>query len=123
MTYRVGDVVCCDYCDFEGEKRVGIFVIVYNEQYDRKYTGGHSNITVAKITTNNFVGNSYTVPLRKGDAGLDSSCLINLSKLHTFKQEQAYKLIGRLNKQQMTSLFKEYRKFLNESLDQILERC
>jgi mRNA-degrading endonuclease toxin of MazEF toxin-antitoxin module len=119
--YRTGDIVCISYGDFNGETRVGIFLIVYNEKQDRHYTSSHSNILCAKITTNSFQGDGYTARLKKGEANLQEDCLVSLSKLHTFTNERAYKLIGRLEPYRMSQIFKEYHKFNQEIENQLME--
>jgi len=119
--YRTGDVVCASYGDFSGEKKVGIFVILYSEKQDRSYTSSHSNYVCVKVTTNNLVGDGYTVKLRKGEANLDNDCLVNISKIHTFTQHQIYKPIGRLPQKSAMLIFKEYRRFNQEIENQMLE--
>lgn len=119
--YRVGDIVCISYGDFKGDKRVGIFLIIYSERQDRSYSSAHSNIICAKLTTNNFQGDSYVVKINKGEANLQEDCLVNLSKIHTFTNERAYKLIGTLDSKRMTQVFKEMHKFNSEMEAQIME--
>ena len=41
--YRTGDIVCVSYGDFNGDKRVGIFLILYNEKQDRSYSSNHTS--------------------------------------------------------------------------------
>ena len=118
---NVGDIVCANYNGFDGEKKVGIFLIIYSERQDRMYTNGHTNLTCVKVTTNNLLGNSYTVRLRAGDANLGNECIVNLSKLHTFTKEQIYKKLGSLSSNTMFNIFKELRAFNNEMEQQILE--
>lgn len=118
---NVGDIVCANYNGFDGEKRVGVFLIVYSEKQDRIYTNGHTNLTCVKITTNNLLGNSYTVKVKAGEANLEKDCIINISKLHTFTKEQIYKKIGTLSSNRMFNVFKEMRVFNNELEQQILE--
>lgn len=117
----VGDIVCVNYNGFDGSPKVGIFLIVYSERQDRIYTNGHTNLTCVKITTNNLLGNSYTVRIKAGEANLENDCIINISKLHTFTKEQIYKKIGTLGSNQMFNVFKEMRSFNNEVEQQILE--
>lgn len=121
MNIGVGDIVCATYGKFDGENAVGIFLIIYDEKRDRIYSSGHSNVVAAKITTNNFMGDSYTVRLYEGDGGLDKSSLINLSKLHTFTRDQIYKKLGTLRPDIMLRVFKELRNFNNEVEAQIME--
>lgn len=121
MNAKVGDVVCATYGDFNGEKRVGIFVVLYSERQDRKYTNGHTNLNVAKITTNNLLGDSYTVRLRPGDGGLDNDCIVNISKMLVITKEQVYKKIGSLDSKTMFNIFKELREFNIELEKQVLE--
>ena len=121
MELNIGDVVCATYGGFDGDKKVGIFVVLYNERYDRKYTNGHTNINCAKITSNNLLGDSYTVRLYKGDANLDNDCIVNISKMHVMSKEQVYKKLGHLNNATMLRVFKEVRQFNNEIEQQILQ--
>lgn len=121
MNYKVGDVVCATYGNFEGEKVVGIFLIIYSERQDRIYSDGHSNYNAVKITTNNFLGDSYTVRLYQGDANLESNCLVNISKVHTLSKDQVYKKLGSLQNNKMLKVFKELRNFNNEVESQIME--
>ena len=118
---RVGDVVCANYNGFNGEPKVGIFLIIYSEKQDRMYTTGHTNINCAKITTNNLLGNSYTVRLKSGEANLTDDCIVNLSKQHVFVKEQLYKKLGSISATSMFNVFKELRAFNNEIEQQILE--
>lgn len=119
--YRVGDIVCAKYNGFNGEEKVGIFLIVYSEKQDRMYTNGHTNLTCAKVTTNNLLGNGYTVRLKQGEANLETDCIINLSKQHVFTKEQVYKKLGSISANSMFKVFKEIRAFNNEVEQQILE--
>lgn len=118
---KTGDVVCANYHNFDGEKATGIFLIIYSERFDRTYTNGHTNINCVKITTDNFQGNSYVTRLRKGNANLDKDCLINLSKVFTFRKEQVFKKLGTLDGKTMLNVFKELRLFNNEVENQVLE--
>lgn len=119
--YKAGDVVCVSYYNFDNKPAVGIFLILYSERFDRLYTNGHTNITCAKITTNNLLGDSYTVRLRKGVANLETDCLVNISKQHTFTKEQAYKKLGTLDDNTMFNVFKELREYNEEVENQILQ--
>ena len=121
MNYKVGDVVCAKYGNFAGEQVVGIFLIIYSEKQDRIYSDGHSNFNACKITTNNFLGDSYTVRLYSGDANLEANCLVNISKIHTLSRDQVYKKIGTLKEDKMIKVFKELRNFNNEVESQIME--
>lgn len=118
---KTGDVVSIKYDNFNGGKTVGLFLIIYSERFDRIYTNGHTNINCVKITTDNFQGNSYTVKVRKGNANLAKDCLVNLSKVHTFRKEQVLKKIGTLDNKTMLNVFKEIRTFNQEVENQILE--
>lgn len=113
--------MCANYGNFNGEKTVGIFLIIYSEKQDRTYTDGHSNFNACKITTNNFMGDSYTVRLYEGDANLENSCLVNISKVHTLTKEQVYKKIGTLKQDKMLKVYKELRNFNHEVESQIME--
>lgn len=121
MNYKVGDVVCATYGNFTGEKSVGIFLIIYSEKQDRIYSDGHSNYNACKITTNNFIGDSYVVRLHEGDANLENNCLVNVSKIHTLTKEQVYKKLGTLPSHKMLNVFKELRNFNSEVESQVME--
>ena len=121
MNYKVGDVVCANYGNFNGEKTVGIFLIIYSERQDRIYSDGHSNFNACKITTNNFMGDSYTVRLYEGDANLENSCSVNVSKVHTLTRDQVYKKLGSLKQDKMIKVFKELKNFNNEVESQVME--
>ena len=119
--YRTGDVVCASYGDFEGTKRVGVFFIMYSEKQDRTYSGNHSNYVCVKLTTNNFLGDGYTVKINKGEANLENDCLVNVSKIHTFTHSQIYKLVGRMSEKMSMRIYKEYKRFQQEMEEQMLE--
>lgn len=121
MEYKVGDVVCVSYGNFKCEKAIGIFLVIYSERQDRIYSDGHSNYNCVKITTNNLLGDSYTVRLYPGDANLENACLVNISKVHTFNKEQIYKKLGTLKESTMVRIFKEMRNFHNEVESQIMQ--
>lgn len=119
--YRVGDIVCATYGDFDCEKRVGIFLIIYSEKQDRQYSDGHSNYTVLKITSNNFQGDGYVVKLRRGECNLDNDCLINVGKVHTLSKDQIYRSLGTLSQDKMLRVYKEFKKFIYETELQMME--
>ena len=121
MILNVGDIITASYGGFDGEQKLGIFLILYNERTDRRYTNGHTNINCAKVTTNNLLGNSYVVRLKPGDANLDKDCIVNLSKIHVLSKTQVHKKIGHLGSQQMLSVYKELREYTNEVEKQILQ--
>ena len=122
MNYRVGDVVCSNYGKFNGDTSVGIFLVIYSEREDRRYTDCHSNYNLLKITSNNLLGDGYTVRLYKGDGGLDNDSLVNVSKIHTVSKDQVYKKIGSLEQHTMLRIYKELKKFNNEVEYQVMER-
>lgn len=119
--YRTGDIVCISYGDFNGDKRVGIFIILYSEKQDRNYSSNHTNIICAKLTTSNPQGDSYVVKLHKGEGNLQEDCFVNLGKIHTFTYERAYKKIGSLAPTKMSKVFKEFRRFNQEIESQLME--
>lgn len=117
---RSGDIVCANYGDFKGEKTIGIFVVLYSEESDRRYTSNHSNVVACKVTTNNWQGDSYTVRVYAGDGNLNTDCLVNVSKLHILSKEQCYKKLGHLKTNTMFKIFKELRNFNNELESQVM---
>lgn len=118
---KSGDIICGAYGDFQGKKRVGIFLVIYSEKRDRTYTGYNTNYQVAKITTNNLLGDSYTVRLHEGEANLLNDCIVTIGKNHTFANKQIYKKIGTLSPKVMTFVYKEYFRYQTEISRQILQ--
>ena len=119
----VGDIVICNYGKFNGDIEKGVFLVLYTETKDSRYLEKRTNITVAKITTNNFYGDSYVVSLRQGEGNLKQNSLVSLSKIHTFALPQVEGYIGTLGKSEMISVYKQYHNFVTETEKQVLHVC
>lgn len=119
--YRVGDIISVSYGDFEGNPRVGLFLIIYGERQDRSYSSNHSNLTCAKITSNAVLGDAYMCKLYQGEGDLNCTSFVNLSKLQTFEERQVIKRIGTLRNTTMLRVFKEFKRFNRELEQQILD--
>ena len=62
---RPGSIVCAHYNTFQGDDRVGLFCILYDEQLDS--SNNHKNNVVAlKVTTNLRMANTYVVSANDG---------------------------------------------------------
>ena len=121
VNYKAGDVVCANYGKFDGSTGVGVFLVMYNERSDRQYSNNKNNLICCKITTNNLLGDSYTVRIRQGEANMNEESLVNISKLHVLANDQVFKYIGSLSGNKMIMIFKEYNRFNSELERQLLE--
>lgn len=111
---KSGTVVICDYINFKGEPKCGLFVVLYDEQYDvTNY--GTMNFTAIKLTTQlDMVGN-YTVNVNtEENSFLNSSCLASCSKLHTLHKHQIKRTLGKLSPNTFKKVYITTHKFLSE---------
>lgn len=111
---RAGTVVICDYINFVGETKKGLFVVLYDEQYDTT-TNGAMNFLAVKITTQfDMVGN-YTVNLNvEENPFFKSPCLASCSKIHTLHKHQIKHTLGKLSANSFKKVFITTSKFLTE---------
>lgn len=109
-----GTVVICDYVNFSGETKRGLFIVLCDEQYD----GSNENVmnfTAVKITTQlNMVG-TYTVYLDvEENPFFNTPCLASCSKIHTLHKHQIKYTLGRLSPNSFKKVYIATRKFLSE---------
>ena len=109
-----GSVVICEYLNFRGEKKKGLFIVLCDEDYDNS-TDGHMNFTAIKITTKlDMVGN-YTVNLNvEENPFFDNPCLACCSKIHTLHKHQIKFKLGKLSTNSFKKVYMTVNKFLNE---------
>ena len=110
-----GTIVCSNFNNFNGEKTVGLFVILYDEQLDTTVTDS-KNVIALKLSTKNTCISNYVVNInRELNDFLDDDCIVCCGKLHTLhKREQVYKVLGRLNPITFKMVYKVYQKFSQE---------
>lgn len=116
-----GTVVCSKYNTFQGEEKIGIFIILYDEQTDNSILDD-KNVLAFKLSTKSTCVSNYSVPIdTKLNNFLDNDCIACCSKLHTLhKKQQIYKVIGMLHPATYHRVFKVYNKFNNEIMSQLI---
>lgn len=91
MRVNVGDVVLCEYMDFEGEVRQGIFIIIYHDCIANPLS---NNFTALKISSKPYL---YQLKLEKKYLPfLDHDSWVNCNNLFRFREDKVQFIIGRL---------------------------
>lgn len=116
-----GTIICSNYNSFDGEKRVGLFVVLYDEQSDNNVLD-KNNIIAIKLSTQNTCVSNYSVAVEtKLNNFLNDSCIACCSKVHTLhKREQVYKKLGVLHPATYHRIYKAFMRFQNEVSNQLL---
>ena len=111
-----GTVVCSNYNTFEGEQKVGLFLVLYDEQNDNSIID-NKNIIALKLSTQSTCVSNYSVQIdRRLNSFLDNDCILCCSKLHTLhKTQQVYKILGTLHPATYHKVYKVFTKF-NQAL-------
>ena len=111
---KPGTIVLANYADFDGNKRVGIFCILYDEQLDSS-NNFKGNVVALKVTTSYNMITSYCIPLTDGrNDFLDKDCMVLCSKIHTLEKDQVYKELGVIHPHTLRQVYKCYRRFETE---------
>lgn len=116
-----GTIVCSNYNTFEGEQKVGLFLVLYDEQNDNSIID-NKNVIGLKLSTKNACVSNYSVAIdTKLNNFLDQECLVCCSKLHTLhKTEQIYKVLGQLHPATYHKVLKVFMKFNQEITNQLI---
>lgn len=116
-----GSVICSKYNCFDGENRVGIFVVLYDEQSDIQ-TISSKNIIAVKLSSKNTCVENYAVEINKKSCDfLQESSICCCSKIHVLhKQDQVYKILGQLPTSVYKSIYKTFTRFQNVLNNQML---
>lgn len=111
---KSGNVVICNYINFKGEIKKGLFVVLYDELFDNA-TNNSLNFVAVKITTQlDMVGN-YTVNLNlEENSFFKQPCLASCSKLHTLHKNQIEGILGQLSESTFKKVYIQTKSFLNE---------
>ena len=111
---KSGNVVICNYINFKGEIKKGLFVVLYDELFDNA-TNNSLNFVAVKITTQlDMVGN-YTVNLNlEENSFFKQPCLASCSKLHTLHKNQIEGILGQLSESTFKIVYIQTKSFLNE---------
>ncbi len=118
-----GTIVCAAYNEFEGERKAGIFCVLYDEQLDNNILQ-KKNVFAIKLTTQTTLTGNYSVEvlLNRNDF-LDKQCVACCSKVHILhKIHNVYKVLGVLDPITMKNIYKTYNRFVTEVERQILDR-
>ena len=120
--YSIGDLVCANYANFNGEAHVGIFLIIYDEAEDRDVLGEY-NVTCLKCSSQLTAASRYAVSIdMKKNPWMEKPGAILTSKVHTLdKVNNIYKKLGHLDKDTLMKVYKQNNKYVNETLRQVLE--
>lgn len=111
---RPGSIVCAHYNAFQGDDRVGLFCILYDEQLDSS-NNYKNNVVALKVTTNLRMANTYVVSANDGrNDFFEQDCLVCCSKVHIIDKEQIYKIVGTLHSSTLKNVYKVYRQFERE---------
>lgn len=123
MPLMPGTIVCAKYQDFEGQDRVGIFCVLYDEQLDNNVFEKKNTICIKISSQSTLVGNySVKIPIDRNDF-LKTQCIACCSKVHVLhKQSNIYKVLGVLERGTYSQVVKTYLKFSNEMERQLIDR-
>ena len=112
--YRPGTMVCARYKTFDGKLQPGVFLILYDEALDSHHQF-KENVTALKCTTSDSIIGNYTVTLNDGNNPfLERDTIVACSKVHTINKRQIFKELGTIHPITYRSVYKVYKRFVNE---------
>ena len=116
-----GTVIISSYLDFEGKKRLGDFVVLYDEALDDANNHKY-NIVAIKITTSQKQLGAYTVPLTYDNKNtfFNESSFACCSKLHVINKAKVKGVLGVLDTETYLNIFKTFEKFQHEISRQLI---
>ena len=109
-TLHVGDVVLCTYSNFDNEKEIGLFAVVYDNSLDEN-TPHKDNFMGCKITSQNQWQYPYYVNVPKGCGNLDYDSRLACSLLHMIHKKNIIRVVGHLSKRKIREMRKKLQKF------------
>lgn len=111
---RAGTVVICNYINFKGESKKGLFIVLYDEQFDIT-NDVNMNFIAIKITTQlNMIGN-YIVNLDvEENPFFNNPCFASCSKIHTLHKHQITHVLGKLSANSFKKVYISVNKFLSD---------
>ena len=118
-----GTIVCSTYNDFNNVQQTGLFCVLYDEQLDDNvYT--RKNVLACKVSTQTTLSSNYSVHVTMDkNQFLDKPCIICCSKLHVLhKERNIYKVIGKLDVCTVKTIYKIYKRFVDNTERQLLDR-
>ena len=109
-----GTIVCANYRNFKGELQPGVFLVVYDEALDSHHQF-KNNVTALKCTTSDSIIGNYTVTLNDGNnPDIERDTIVACSKIHTLDKSQIFKTICTVHPVTYRSIYKVYKKYINE---------
>ena len=116
-----GTIICSNYNTFDGEQKVGIFMVLYDEQNDNNVVDS-KNVIALKLSTQGTCVSNYSVQVDKDlNNFLDADCIMCCSKVHVLhKTKQIYKILGMLHPATYHRVFKVYHRFNRAVEDQLI---
>ena len=118
-----GTIVCARYNKFDGTEADGLFCVLYDEQLDNNVLT-RKNVLCVKLSTQLTLVSNYVVDIDmvRNDY-LKSKSIVCCSKVHVLhKEQQVYKVLGKLDKSTYDRVVKSYMKFNFETQRQIIDR-
>lgn len=118
-----GTIVCAKYNKFDGTVADGIFCVIYDEQLDNNVLT-RKNVMALKLSTQLTLVSNYVVDIdMERNNYLDSKSIVCCSKTHILhKEQQVYRILGKLDKSTYDRVFKSYMKFACEMQRQLIDR-
>lgn len=118
--YKSGTVLICDYINFKGEIKKGLFIVIGDDVFDNN-TNSFINFTAIKITTQMDMIGNYVVNLDLNENSFFKyPCMASCSKIHTLHKNQIEGKLGILSEKTFKNVYKEYTKFISELNRQLL---
>ena len=118
-----GTIICAKYNKFDGTVADGIFCVIYDEQLDNNVLT-RKNVMALKLSTQLTLVSNYVVDIDMDKNNyLDSKSIVCCSKTHILhKEQQVYRILGKLDKSTYDRVFKSYMKFACEMQRQLIDR-
>lgn len=118
-----GTIVCSKYNKFDGSLDDGIFCIIYDEQLDNNVLT-KKNVLALKLSTQMTLVSNYSVNVdMTRNSYLLKKSIVCCSKVHLLhKEQQIYRILGKLDSNTYNKVFKSYTRFSSEIQRQMVDR-
>ena len=115
-----GTIVCAKYNKFDGTLADGIFCVLYDEQLDNNVST-RKNALCVKLSTQLTLVSNYIVDVdMTRNTFLTAATMVCCSKVHVLhKEQQIYKILGKLDPITYLRVYKNYMKFNSELVRQM----
>ena len=118
-----GTIICSTYGNWNDEKVVGIFCVLYDESLDGNIFD-KDNILAVKVSSQNTLASNYSCKINTAfNQFMDKNCIVCCSKVHLLhKSKQVYKVLGQLDKHTYARVVKTYISYAHSVERQLLDR-